>query len=103
MDYKSHYSFLQFKRDNLLTQRQYEELKEKLNKQNDLDLYKLQQNLRIQKVMSFEEKRLRTGFLYEYPECFWLGFTFLNSSFVSSSFGLMLEFDFWNLYLSFLT
>ena len=59
--------FLEFKRDNLLTQRQYEELKEKLNKQNDLDLYKLQQNLRIQKVMSFEEKRLRTGFLYEYP------------------------------------
>ena len=62
--------FLEFKRDNLLTQTQYKELKDKLNRLNDLDLYKLQQNLRTPKVMSFEEKRVSSGFLYEYPSLY---------------------------------
>ena len=62
--------FLEFKRDNLLTQTQYEELKDKLNRLNDLDLYKLQQNLRIPKIMSFEERKLISGFLYENPSLY---------------------------------
>ena len=62
--------FLEFKRDNLLTHTQYKELKDKLNRFNDLDLYKLQQNLRTPKVMSFEERRLTSGFLYEHQSIF---------------------------------
>ena len=59
--------FSEFKRNNLLTESQYKELTEKINRLNDLDLYKLQQKLRTQKVMTFEEKRLSSNFLYEHP------------------------------------
>ena len=59
--------FEEFKRDNLLTQTQYKELKDKLDKMNDLDLYKLQQDLRIPKVMSFEERELTSNYMYENP------------------------------------
>ena len=62
--------FLEFKRDNLLTQTQYEELKNKLNRLNDFDLYKLQQSLRTPKVMSFKEKRLSSRILYEHPSIY---------------------------------
>ena len=59
--------FLEFKRENVLSEEQYKELKSKLNKLNEFDLYKLQQNLRTQKVMSFEEREITSGSLYENP------------------------------------
>ena len=59
--------FLEFKRKNLLTQTQYEELKDQLNKLNDFDLYKLQQNLRVQKFMSFEERKVTSANIFDHP------------------------------------
>ena len=59
--------FNEFKRDNLLTKSQYEELIKKLKKLNDLDLYKLQQNLRTPKSMTFEERKLTSNYIYENP------------------------------------
>ena len=57
--------FKEFKRDKLLTDSQYKELSQKLNGLNDLDLYKLQERLRTQKIMTFEERRVTSIFLYE--------------------------------------
>lgn len=57
--------FLEFKGKNLLTESQYKELIKKLKKLNDLDLYKMQQRLRTQKIINFEEKRLTSEYLYE--------------------------------------
>ena len=58
--------FSEFPQNNLLTNSQYKELIEKLNNYNELDLYQMQQRLRIPKIMTFEEKRLKSGNLYEY-------------------------------------
>ena len=57
--------FSEWEKENLLTSSQYDELIEKLNRLNDLDLYKIQQSLRIPKVMKFEERHLTTSFLYD--------------------------------------
>ena len=50
--------FSEFRDKNLLMQSQYEEIEKKLNKLNDLDLYKLQQNLKIPKKFSFQIKKI---------------------------------------------
>jgi len=55
----------EYQRKNLLTKTQYKELIDKLNKLNDLDLYKLQQNMRIPKLMTFEERKIASGNKYE--------------------------------------
>ena len=57
--------FLEFKRKQLLTDSQYEELSKKLNRLNDLDLFKMQQSLRTQKIMSFEERKFESENLYK--------------------------------------
>ena len=49
-----------------MTNSQFKELNEKLNRLNDLDLYKLQQNMRTPKLMTFEERKLTSGYMYEY-------------------------------------
>ena len=59
--------FLEFKRKDFLTESQYKELTNKVNKLNDLDLYKLQQSLRTPKFMTFEERKITSGFLYDNP------------------------------------
>ena len=55
--------FSEFRDKNLLMQSQYEEIEKKLNKLNDLDLYKLQQNLKIPKKFSFQIKKNRFNFI----------------------------------------
>ena len=57
--------FYEYHTKNLLTNSQYKELIEKVNRLNDLDLYKLQQNMRIPKLMTFEERKLTTGYIYQ--------------------------------------
>ncbi len=57
--------FSEFFGNNLLTQSQYKELTDKLNRLNYFDLYLLQQKLRIQKDMSFLEKQLTSNSIYE--------------------------------------
>jgi hypothetical protein len=58
--------FNEYQRKKLLTNSQYKELIDKLNRLNDLDLYKLQQNMRTPKLMTFEERKLTSGYIYEY-------------------------------------
>ena len=58
--------FLEYKNKNLLTISQYEEIQDKINRLNDLDLYILQQKLRSQKIMKFEKRKLTTNFIYEH-------------------------------------
>mgnify|MGYP002623996162 CR=1 FL=1 len=48
--------FYEYNRKNLLTNSQYQELIDKVDRLNDLDLYKLQQKMRTPKLMTFEEK-----------------------------------------------
>ena len=50
--------FSKFKEDNLLTTSQYEEIEKKVNLLNDLDLYKLQQSMRVPKRFTFLEKKI---------------------------------------------
>ena len=57
--------FSEFRSNNLLTVSQYKELNEKIDRLNDLDLYKLQKNLRTPKLMSFEERQLTSYYIYE--------------------------------------
>jgi len=57
--------FYEYQRKNLLNNSQYKELIDKVNRLNDLDLYKLQQNMRIPKLMTFEERKLTSGFIYQ--------------------------------------
>ena len=57
--------FYEYHRKNLLTNSQYKELIEKLNRLNDLDLYRLQQNMRTPKLMTFEERKITSGFIYQ--------------------------------------
>ena len=59
--------FLEFKKKNLLSNLQYGELLTKIEKLNDLDLYKLQQSLRTQKLMTFEIRKITSYYFYEYP------------------------------------
>jgi hypothetical protein len=59
--------FYEFKINKSLTNSQYEDIINKLKRLNDLDLYKLQQSLRTPKFMTFEERKLTSGFLYENP------------------------------------
>ena len=59
--------FLEFKNTNLLSNSQYDELLMKIERLNDLDLYKLQQSLRTPKFMTFEGRKISSGYFYEYP------------------------------------
>ena len=54
--------FLEFKRKNLLSKSQYDEILIKTNRLNELDLYKLQENLRTPKLMTFEVRKISSGF-----------------------------------------
>ena len=58
--------FKEYYNNNLLTYSQYEEIIDKIkNKLNYLDLYKIQQKMRIPKLMTFEERKLTTEFIYQ--------------------------------------
>ena len=54
--------FLEFKRKNLLSKSQYDEILIKTNRLNELDLYKLQENLRTPKLMTFEVRKISSRF-----------------------------------------
>ena len=44
---------------------QYEELEKKIDRLNDLDLFKLQQGLRIPKIFSFETRVIESIYIYQ--------------------------------------
>ena len=52
--------FSEFKNNKTLELSQYEEIEKKINLLNDLDLYKLQQNMRIPKTFYFFEKEINS-------------------------------------------
>ena len=52
------------KKNNLLTKSQFNEIKEKIKELNSLDLYYLQQSMRIKKEMTFCKKELNTNNIY---------------------------------------
>ena len=57
--------FDEYRRKRLLTDSQFKEIMDKVHLLNDLDLYKLQQKMRIPKLMTFEEKKITSEYLYD--------------------------------------
>ena len=59
--------FTGFKNKDILTESQYKELIDKLERLNYYDLYKLQESLKAPKIMKFEERKLTSTFIYDNP------------------------------------
>ena len=57
--------FSEFKINQTLEDSQYEELEKKIDRLNDLDLFKLQQNLRIPKIFSFQTRYIESIYIYQ--------------------------------------
>ena len=57
--------FFEFKKNNIIKESQYEEIEKKINRLNDLDLYKLQKKMKIPKTFTFSIRKIESLDIYK--------------------------------------